>query len=88
MLYDAGAIDKTTMREFDALCLPKVPKYTAVQIQSIRKRCNLSQNVFAAYLNTSVSSLQKWERGVRKPDGLALKLLSLVDKKGLAALVV
>lgn len=87
-LYDAGSIDKTTMREFDTLCLPKVPNYTAVQIKAIRTRCKLSQHVFAAYMNVSASSLQKWERGERKPDGVALKLLNLVDKKGLQALVV
>jgi DNA-binding transcriptional regulator YiaG len=39
-------------------------------------------------MNISASSLQKWESGVRKPDSVALKLLNLVDKKGLAALMV
>lgn len=87
-LHDAGAIDKTTMREFDELCLPAVPNYSAKQIRSIRERCHASQRVFAAYMNISASSLQKWESGVRKPDSVALKLLNLVDKKGLAALMV
>jgi putative transcriptional regulator len=85
-LYNAGAIDKTTMREFDALCLPKVPRYTPDQIKTIRENCKASQKVFAAYMNISPSSLQKWETGARKPDNIAYKLLSLVDKKGLEAL--
>ncbi|HEY9868227.1 MAG TPA: DNA-binding transcriptional regulator [Candidatus Obscuribacterales bacterium] len=86
-LYAAGAIDKTTMRGFDLLRLPKVPQYTPNQIRAIRARCKASQQVFAAYMNISASSLQKWETGARKPDGVALKLLSLIDKKGLKALV-
>jgi len=86
-LFDAGAISLTTMREFDTLCLPKVPKYTPKQIKAIRERCNASQKVFAAYMNTSPSSLQKWETGARKPDNVALKLISLVDQKGLDALI-
>jgi len=86
-LYASGAINQTTMREFDALCLPKVSNYTPRQIKGIRERCKASQGVFAAYMNTSPSALQKWETGARKPDNIALKLLSLIDKKGLEYLL-
>lgn len=85
-LREAGLMDTKTMREFDALCLPRVKEYTAAQIKRIRERNKASQAVFAAYLNTSVSTIQKWERGEKKPNGPSLKLLSLVDAKGLQAL--
>ncbi|WP_295581818.1 helix-turn-helix domain-containing protein [uncultured Lamprocystis sp.] len=49
-------------------------------------RNKASQTVFAAYLNTSPSTIQKWERGDKRPRGPSLKLLELVDRKGLAAL--
>ncbi len=35
-LHKAGVMDAVTLREFDALCLPPVNKYTAAQIK--RKR--------------------------------------------------
>jgi putative transcriptional regulator len=79
-------IDKQTMREFDALCLPVVPDYNPAQIKSLRLRFNASQAVFAAYLNTSTSTIQKWEQGQKSPRGSSLKLLSLVDKRGLEVL--
>lgn len=41
---------------------------------------------FAAYLNTSPSTIQQWERGQKHPNCMAFKLLSLVDSKGLQAL--
>jgi putative transcriptional regulator len=85
-LRDAGLMSVQTMREFDVLCLAKVKEYTAVQIKRMRERNKASQAVFAAYLNTSVSTIQKWERGEKKPNGPSLKLLSLVDAKGLQAL--
>lgn len=85
-LREAGLMDTKTMREFDALCLPPVKEYTATQIKRIRESNKASQAVFAAYLNTSVSTIQKWERGEKKPNGPSLKLLSLVDAKGLQAL--
>jgi putative transcriptional regulator len=85
-LREAGLMDTKTMREFDALCLPPVKEYTAAQIKRIRESNKASQAVFAAYLNTSVSTVQKWERGEKKPNGPSLKLLSLVDAKGLQAL--
>jgi putative transcriptional regulator len=85
-LHKAGVMDAKTMREFDALCLPTVKRYTATQIKRIRNRNRASQAVFAAYLNTSPSTVQKWEQGQKKPNGPSLKLLNIVDQKGLEAL--
>jgi putative transcriptional regulator len=84
--HAAGLMDKTTMREFDALCLPKIPSYTARQIKALRTGCNCSQTVFAAYLNVSPSSLRQWETGSKKPAGIACKLLNIIETKGLEAL--
>lgn len=81
--HKVGVMSEKTMREFDALCLPAVPKYTPVEIKEIRMHSNASQAVFAAYLNISPSTVQKWEQGQKKPNGVALKLLNLVQKKGL-----
>jgi len=85
-LYKAGTMDAVTMREFDALCLPPVKIYTPAQIKRLRTRYKASQAVFAAYLNTSLSTVQKWEQGQKKPNGPSLKLLNLVDAHGLDAL--
>ncbi|PCK03827.1 MAG: transcriptional regulator [Alteromonadaceae bacterium] len=85
-LRAAGVMKETTLREFDVLCLPPVKEYSAVQIKGIRTRVKASQGVFAAYLNTSKSTIQKWEQGVKKPNGPSLKLLNLVAEKGLEVL--
>jgi putative transcriptional regulator len=85
-LHKTGLINELTMHEFDALCLPTVKKYTPKQIKKIRERYHASQTVFAAFLNTSKSTVQKWEQGQKKPNGPSLKLLNLVDAKGLEVL--
>ena len=85
-LHAAGLMATKTMREFDALCLPQVRVYTPRQIKRLREQNKASQAVFAAYLNTSVSTVQKWEQGEKKPNGPSLKLLNLVSEKGLQAL--
>jgi putative transcriptional regulator len=82
-LHRAGAMDKTTLREFDRLCLPPIEPLQPEQIKQIREKANVSQSVFAALLNTSVSTVQKWEVGQKRPTGIALKLLHLVQEKGL-----
>ena len=82
-LYDAGVMDQVTMREFDRLCLPPIEPLQPEQIKQIRVAANVSQSVFAALLNTSVSTVQKWEVGQKRPTGIALKLLHLVQTKGL-----
>ncbi len=85
-LHKAGAMSAQTMREFDALCLPPVKEYTAKQIRKMRLKNGVSQAVFAAYLNTSPSTVQKWEQGKKTPRGSTLKLLNLVAAKGLQVL--
>jgi putative transcriptional regulator len=85
-LHRAGVMDAKTMREFDVLCLPRVKNLSAAQIKRLRTRNKASQAVFAAYLNTSPSTVQKWEQGQKKPNGPSLKLLNLVAEKGLEAL--
>jgi len=85
-LHRAGAIDKRTMRDFDALCLPPVRNLSAAQIRAIRTRSRMSQAVFAAVLNTSVSTVQKWEIGEKRPSGPSLKLLDVIERKGIDAL--
>lgn len=85
-LRKAGTMDATTMREFDALCLPPVKEFSPRQIKRIREQNRASQAVFAAYLNTSPSTVQKWEQGQKRPNGPSLKLLNLVAERGLEAL--
>lgn len=85
-LHRVGVMDGKTMREFDALCLPPVKNMTAAQIRRLRLKNKASQAVFAAYLNTSASTVQKWEQGQKKPNGPSLKLLNLVEQKGLEVL--
>ena len=85
-LHRIGAIDKTTMREFDVLCLTLVQDLTARDIQRIRKAAGVSQEVFARYLNVTSTLVSQWERGEKRPSGPSLKLLSLVKHRGLEAI--
>jgi putative transcriptional regulator len=85
-LYRAGAIDKATMREFDESCLSVPVELEPQQIKLIREENHVSQPVFARYLNTSESTIQKWETGAKRPSGMALKLLTIVRKHGLNVL--
>ena len=85
-LRDIGAIDIQTMREFDEACLTPVQFLSPDQIKSLRLRERISQPVFARYLNVSRNLVSDWERGVKRPGGPALRLLSVVQRKGLSAI--
>lgn len=82
-LFDAGVMDKKTMKQFDEFCLTPVKPLLPEEIRAIREKEHFSQAVFAHYLNISKNLLSEWERGVKKPSGAALKLLSLVQHKGI-----
>jgi putative transcriptional regulator len=84
-LREVGAIDKQTMRRFDSACLTPIRPLKPSQIRAIRKKERVSQTVFASYLNVTSSLVSQWERGEKRPSGASLKLLTLVEKNGLAA---
>jgi putative transcriptional regulator len=85
-MYRAGTVDQETMRSFDESCLVVPERLEPAAIKRIRESEKVSQPVFARYLNTSQSTVQKWETGAKKPSGMALKLLSVVQKHGLKVL--
>lgn len=85
-LHKVGVIDKATMRDFDATSLAMIPGIKPAQIKRLRERNHVSQPVFARYLNTSESTVEKWETGAKRPSGMALKLLKIVEKHGLQVL--
>lgn len=86
-LLRAGLIGKRDMVKFDALCNLGVKPMSAAKIKLLRKNSHVSQAVFAAILNTSVSTVQKWEIGDKQPSGPSLKLLNLLERKGLEAVL-
>jgi len=86
-LQGAGLISKRRMGEFEALCHLDVHEIPPQQIKALREKAHVSQAVFAAVLNTSLSTVQKWEVGDKKPSGPSLKLLNLIERKGLEAVI-
>lgn len=85
-MHSVGAIDAITMKNYDTLCLPPVKQLSPMEIKAIRLKGKLSQPIFALVLNTSVSTIKQWEQGDKKPSGIALKLLNLIQKKGIGIL--
>lgn len=85
-LHEAGFVDDVTMREFDALCLPPLRAYTPEEIRKIRNANKVSQAVFAQFLNVKTITVAAWEQGTKKPSGTAVKILDLVERKGLDVL--
>jgi putative transcriptional regulator len=84
-LHEAGVVDEPTLRSFEALAMPP-PEYSAAAIHALRERLHLSQAAFAAYLNASPASVKQWESGKRRPRGAALRLLSVIDRRGIEVL--
>jgi putative transcriptional regulator len=86
-MHRLGFINMRSLHRYDALCLEPVPNYSAAQIRTLRARYRISQAVLASILNTSLSTIQKWEIGEKHPGGPSLKLLNILDRKGIEALI-
>lgn len=86
-LHAVGVIDAITMRKMDILCLPPKRAFSPAEILRIRQKTRMSQPVFAMLLNVGSSTIAQWEAGHRKPSGPSVRLLDVVDRKGVEALV-
>ena len=86
-LANLGFIDERRMKADGLLNIPPVKAFSDARIRALRKRLNVSQAVLAVVLNTSKSTIQKWEVGDKSPSGPSLKLLNIIDRKGLAAVI-
>jgi putative transcriptional regulator len=71
----------TSLRELNELKYPAPKQYTAPDIRHIREKLHVSQAVFAHLLNTKLTTVQKWERGVNVPSGPASRLLQIFESK-------
>ncbi len=86
-MHRLGLADKKTMRDFDVRCLTAVEELTAPDIVAMREEAGVSQAVFARVLNVTADYVSKLERGAERPSGPALKLLSLMLRKGSGAIL-
>jgi putative transcriptional regulator len=86
-LHRLGFIDKRKMRKYDALCLEPVQNYEAAKIKALRERLHLSQAVLASVLDTGTSTVRKWGVGDKRLSGPSQKLLDIIERKGLEALL-
>lgn len=88
-LHKIGLIDKRKMEKYNILCdLKPVPSYSPTQIKKLRSRYHISQAVLAEIINTSVSTVSKWEGGEKRPSGPSLKLLNILDIKGIQVFLI
>lgn len=86
-LYEDGLVDEITMRTIHNLCLPDIKEYQPEDIVALRKQVKLSQAALATIFNVSLSTVQKWERGKKRPTGSSRKLLDIVERKGIEVLI-
>lgn len=86
-LHRLGFIDKRKMLKYEALCLEPVQNYDAQKVKALRERLQLSQAVLARVLNISLSTVRKWEVGDKRPSGPSQKLLDIIDRRGLEAVL-
>ena len=86
-LYRTGTVTELTLKEVKILGLSEVKPYAPKSIARLRRKLKLSQAALARFINTSVRTVQKWEQGAKRPSGPALKLLHIIDEKGLSGVL-
>ena len=70
-IREAGKIRRGEMKP------SRVTEFAPDDVKAIRQRLGKSQSEFAAMLGVSISTLQNWEQGRRRPEGPARALLKI-----------
>lgn len=86
-IIDQAQHDKITVRHLGSQTLDTVEPIGNGEIRALREKANLSQGVFARYLNLTVGFVSQLERGTKQPKGPTLVLLNLIRRKGLEAIM-
>lgn len=79
--------EKITMKHLGHKERLKIPPISSNEIRDLRARENLSQAVFANYLNLTVGYISQLERGLKEPTGATLVLLNVIRRKGVTAIL-
>jgi len=58
----------------------RVFEFSPLDVKEIRKKLHKSQREFALMIGVSLSTLQNWEQGRRKPQGPAKALLKIASE--------
>ena len=74
-IKQAGKIRRGEMRP------SRTFEFDPIDIKKIRLRLNKSQSEFAMMIGVSVSTLQNWEQGRRRPEGPARALLKIAAER-------
>lgn len=82
-----AAHEKITMRHLGSKERLKIAPISSHEIRDLRVRENLSQAVFASYLNLTVGYISQLERGIKEPTGATLALLNVIRRKGFEAIL-
>lgn len=86
-IMDAASHAKITLRHLGKAASVAAEPITGAEIRRLREKGNLSQAVFARYLNLTVGYVSQLERGAKRPSGPALVLLNVIRRKGIEAIL-
>ena len=86
-VMDAATHEKITLRHLGGKANDKPAPLTGDDIRSLREGAQLSQAVFARYLNLTVGYVSQLERGAKQATGPVLVLLNVIRRKGIDAIL-
>ena len=85
---DDATYQKITMRhDVGRAAAATLTPLTADDIKALREQAQMSQAVFAKYLNLTTGYVSQLERGAKRPTGPALVLLNVIRRHGIQAIL-
>jgi DNA-binding transcriptional regulator YiaG len=77
--------DKVRVSKVEKAELIALRPYSSKEVKEIRTRYNMTQEYFAEVMGVTVDTVRKWEQKGRIKSGLAIRMLQLIEIRGIPA---
>lgn len=64
-----------------SILINQIQSYRNIDVKNIRISMNMTQKQFSEVFGVSVKTVEAWENGRNRPNGVAMRLLEVCEKK-------
>lgn len=86
-LHRSGLVDDITMKNIENLCLPEVQDFPLKKLFPFVRSSGSAKQLLPVFLISVHQRYRSRSKAIKKPAGASKKLLDIMERKGLDALV-
>lgn len=86
-LNKVGVMSDERLQQIEREVFPQKRRFSADEVRRIRDRSEVSLPYFAQAVGVGPATVEQWEQGLKRPTGASARLLDIIDRKGIDAVL-